>query len=67
MAITETDLEELDADIVTGDAEVQTGDGKRVKKRGVDELLKARAAASAAAGGRRAARVSYVRIRDEGC
>ncbi|MCC6624024.1 MAG: hypothetical protein IT385_22395 [Deltaproteobacteria bacterium] len=67
MAIDEDDLAELDADIVTGDAEVQTGDGKRIKKRGVDELLKARSAAAVVAGGRRAARVSYIRIRDEGC
>jgi hypothetical protein len=67
MAIDDDDLAELDADIASGDAEVQTGDGKRIKKRSVDDLLKARAAAAAAAGGRRASRVSYIRIRDEGC
>ncbi|MCC7540899.1 MAG: hypothetical protein IT379_32070 [Deltaproteobacteria bacterium] len=67
MAIDEDDLADLDADIASPDAEVQNSDGKRVKKRSIDELLKAKAAAAAAAGGRRASRVSYIRIRDEGC
>lgn len=60
MALTQSDLEALDTAIAASELEVQL-DGRRVKYRSIDELLKARAhvagvlAASANTGGRRRA------------
>lgn len=60
------DIEAIDAQLL-GPEEVQASDGKRVKQRPLKDLLDLRRAKNAEVGLRRPSRVSYVRIRDEGC
>lgn len=65
MALTQSDLDRLDAAIATAELEVEFGDGRRVRYRSVAELTAARdhvagvlrtaAAASAGSGGARSA------------
>jgi hypothetical protein len=43
MALTQTDLDRLDAAIAKSELEVEFADGQRVRYRSIDELLKARA------------------------
>lgn len=59
MALTQNDLDALDAAIAAAELEVQL-EGRRVKYRSTDELLKARAhVAEVLAAGQRPARGSY--------
>ena len=49
---TTADLTNIDAALKSGTAEVATADGKKVKFRSMDELLRLRALIDGAAGGR---------------
>lgn len=63
MALTQTDLDRLDAAIATAELEVEFGDGRRVRYRSVPELTAARdhvadvlrASVAASSGGARSA------------
>lgn len=68
MALTQSDLDRLDAAIATAELEVEFGDGRRVRYRSVAELTAARdhvagvlrtAAAAAASAGSGGARSAY--------
>lgn len=71
MALTQTELEDkrdaLDRAIYSNVLTATTSDGKSVTYRSEAALYAARRAVGAALGEGRKTRVSYVRIRDEGC
>lgn len=56
MALTQTDLDSINAAISSGELSIRSSDGKQVTYRSIDELLKARQLAiddiAAASGGR---------------